>query len=60
VGVFAIEFCLCRCCGGGCAGGLVSGWIMRYMAEVMGMRGCQWMFAIEGAPALVLAVVAAF
>lgn len=44
----------------GVLGGLVSGWIMRDMAGVMGMKGWQWMFAIEGAPALFLAVIAYF
>lgn len=44
----------------GVAGGLVSGWIMRDMAGVLGMFGWQWMFAIEGAPAVILGVVAAF
>lgn len=44
----------------GVLGGLVSGWIMRDMAGVWGMYGWQWMFAIEGAPAILLAVVALF
>lgn len=44
----------------GVLGGLLSGWIMRDMAGVMGLKGWQWMFAIEGAPALVLAVIAYF
>jgi len=42
----------------GVLGGLVSGWIMRDMAGVLGFKGWQWMFAIEGAPALFLAVMA--
>lgn len=42
----------------GVLGGLVSGWIMRDMAGVLGFKGWQWMFAIEGAPALLLAVMA--
>lgn len=42
----------------GVLGGLVSGWIMRDMAGVLGMKGWQWMFVIEGAPALFLALVA--
>ncbi|SAK72959.1 major facilitator transporter [Caballeronia glebae] len=42
----------------GVFGGLVSGWIMRDMAGVMGLYGWQWMFAIEGAPALVLGLIA--
>lgn len=44
----------------GVLGGLVSGWIMKDMAGVLGMKGWQWMFAIEGSPALLLAVVAHF
>ena len=44
----------------GVLGGLLSGWIMRDMAGVLGLKGWQWMFAIEGSPALVLAVVAYF
>jgi MFS family permease len=44
----------------GVLGGLVSGWIMRDMAGVMGLRGWQWMFAIEGAPAILLAFMAHF
>ncbi|RJG23446.1 MFS transporter [Massilia cavernae] len=44
----------------GVLGGLVSGWIMRDMAGVMGMKGWQWMFVIEGSPALLLAVIAYF
>ncbi|KVN41383.1 MFS transporter [Burkholderia pyrrocinia] len=42
----------------GVLGGLVSGWIMRDMSGVLGLYGWQWMFAIEGAPAIVLAFVA--
>ena len=44
----------------GVLGGLVSGWIMRDMGGVMGMYGWQWMFAIEGAPAVLLGLVAIF
>ena len=44
----------------GVLGGLVSGWIMRDMAGVLGMQGWKWMFAIEGAPAIALGVLAAF
>jgi len=43
----------------GVLGGLVSGWIMRDMAGVMGLHGWQWMFAIEGAPAVLLGLAAA-
>src|SRR5262249_17238883 len=44
----------------GVLGGLGSGWVMRDMAGVLGMQGWKWMFAIEGAPAIVLGVIAAF
>jgi D-galactonate transporter len=44
----------------GVLGGLFSGWIMRDMGGVMGLFGWQWMFAIEGAPAVILAFVALF
>ncbi|MDR5741103.1 MULTISPECIES: MFS transporter [unclassified Caballeronia] len=44
----------------GVLGGLISGWIMRDMSGVMGLFGWQWMFAIEGAPAVLLAFVALF
>jgi len=43
----------------GVLGGLVSGWIMRDFAGVLGLYGWQWMFAIEGAPAVLLGLVAA-
>ncbi|WP_322082446.1 MFS transporter [Burkholderia sp. BCC1972] len=42
----------------GVLGGLLSGWIMRDMSGVMGLHGWQWMFAIEGAPAILLAFAA--
>ncbi|WP_321890411.1 MFS transporter [Burkholderia cenocepacia] len=44
----------------GMVGGLLSGWLMRGMSGVLGLHGWQWMFAIEGAPALVLGVMAWF
>ncbi|NML31002.1 MFS transporter [Paraburkholderia antibiotica] len=44
----------------GVLGGLVSGWIMRDMSGVMGLYGWQWMFALEGIPAVLLGVVAFF
>ncbi|CAN7288621.1 MFS transporter [Trinickia sp. LjRoot230] len=44
----------------GVLGGLMSGWIMRDMGGVLGLYGWQWMFALEGAPALLLAFVAFF
>lgn len=42
----------------GVLGGLISGWIIRDMAGVWGLKGWQWMFIIEGSPALVLALIA--
>jgi sugar phosphate permease len=44
----------------GMVGGLLSGWIMRGMAGVFNLHGWQWMFAIEGAPAVLLGVIAWF
>lgn len=44
----------------GVLGGLISGWIMRDMAGVAGLHGWQWMFLIEGFPAVGLAVIAYF
>ena len=38
--------------------GPMSGWIMTYMAGLAGLRGWQWLFLIEGAPAICLAVIA--
>lgn len=42
----------------GVLGGLFSGWIMKDMAGLLGLYGWQWMFVLEGIPALVLAAVA--
>ncbi len=44
----------------GVLGGLVSGWIMQGMSGVLGMYGWQWMFLIEGSPAIMLALIAYF
>ena len=44
----------------GVLGGLFSGWIMRDMAGVLGLYGWQWMFFIEGSPAILLALIAYF
>jgi sugar phosphate permease len=44
----------------GVLGGLLSGWIMRDMGGVMGLYGWQWMFALEGAPAVLLGFAAWF
>ncbi|CAM4158394.1 MFS transporter [Kerstersia similis] len=44
----------------GIIGGPVSGWLIKYMDGVHGLHGWQWMFLLEGAPAVVLGVIAAF
>ncbi len=42
----------------GVVAGPASAWIMTHMAGLAGLRGWQWLFLIEGAPALVLGVIA--
>jgi MFS family permease len=44
----------------GVLGGLVSGWILRDMAGLMGLKGWQWMFVLEGIPAVALGVIGRF
>jgi sugar phosphate permease len=44
----------------GMVGGLFSGWIMRGMDGILGLHGWQWMFAVEGAPAVLLGLIAWF
>lgn len=41
-------------------GAPLSGWIMRHFDTTGGMAGWQWMFLLEGAPAVVLGVIAFF
>ena len=38
----------------------VSSWIMIHLNGAMGLRGWQWLFLLEGAPAIILGVVAYF
>ena len=42
----------------GVIAGPMSGWIMTRLAGLAGLRGWQWLFLIEGAPALLLGVLA--
>ena len=44
----------------GIIGGPVATWIMVHMADVLGLKGWQWLFLVEGIPAVVLGVVAYF
>lgn len=44
----------------GILGGPVSGWIIRAMEGVSGFHGWQWMFLLEGAPAVILGILAGF
>ncbi|WP_319026126.1 MULTISPECIES: MFS transporter [Pseudomonas] len=44
----------------GIIGGPVSGWIIRAMEGVSGFSGWQWMFLLEGAPAVILGILAGF
>jgi D-galactonate transporter len=38
-------------------GGPLSGWIMQHMDEHLGLHGWQWMFVVEGLPAVMLGFV---
>jgi ACS family tartrate transporter-like MFS transporter len=38
-------------------GAPLSGWIMQHMDEYLGLHGWQWMFIVEGLPAVILGVV---
>jgi ACS family tartrate transporter-like MFS transporter len=38
-------------------GGPLSGWLMQHLDEVLGLHGWQWMFLVEGAPAVILGFV---
>jgi MFS transporter, ACS family, tartrate transporter len=38
-------------------GGPLSGWLMQSLDEAMGLHGWQWMFLLEGLPAVILGIV---
>jgi D-galactonate transporter len=40
--------------------GPLSGWIMKYMDGLLGHRGWQWLFVVQGLPASILGIVAFF
>ncbi|KFX65067.1 MFS transporter [Paraburkholderia fungorum] len=42
----------------GIIGGPLSGWIMGHFHNMLGLRGWQWLFLIEGVPAILLGVMA--
>ncbi|MBR1216880.1 MFS transporter [Bradyrhizobium sp. U87765 SZCCT0131] len=44
----------------GVISGPISGGIMQFLAGAGGLRGWQWLFILEGAPAIVLGIIAAF
>lgn len=44
----------------GIFGGPISGWIITSMDGFHGLHGWQWMFVLEGLPAVILGVIAAF
>lgn len=44
----------------GIFGGPISGWIITSMDGFHGLHGWQWMFLLEGSPAIILGIIAAF
>src|SRR5262249_46425090 len=44
----------------GAVGGPLSGAILQYLDQVGGLRGWQWLFVLEGAPAVLLGLVVLF
>ncbi|AJX16257.1 MFS transporter [Burkholderia ubonensis] len=43
---------------GGIVAGPVSGWLLEHLTDVAGLAGWQWMFLIEGIPAVLLGMIA--
>ncbi|MCA8274626.1 MFS transporter [Burkholderia sp. AU30280] len=54
----AMALLLCAAPLGGIVAAPASGWILEHMKDVAGLAGWQWMFLIEGVPALILGAVA--
>lgn len=44
----------------GVIGGPISGWLIKYMDGIHGLHGWQWMFLVEGAPAVLLGILTLF
>ncbi|CAG1022679.1 partial Putative tartrate transporter, partial [Patescibacteria group bacterium] len=44
----------------GVLGSLLSGWIMVFFDEYLGLQGWQWLFIIEGSPAVLLGIISFF
>jgi D-galactonate transporter len=56
----AIALVLCAAPVGGMVGGPVSTWLMTAFSESNGLAGWQWMFLVEGLPAILLGAIAFF
>ncbi|KVD96203.1 MFS transporter [Burkholderia stagnalis] len=54
----AMALLLCAAPLGGIVAAPVSGWLLEHMKDVAGLAGWQWMFLIEGVPALLLGLIA--
>ncbi|VWD16009.1 MFS transporter [Burkholderia lata] len=54
----AMAMLLCAAPLGGIVAAPASGWLLEHMQDVAGLAGWQWMFLIEGVPALILGAAA--
>ncbi|WP_081075521.1 MFS transporter [Burkholderia stagnalis] len=54
----AMALLLCAAPLGGIVAAPASGWLLEHMKDVAGFAGWQWMFVIEGVPALILGALA--
>ncbi len=56
----ALAYVLCAAPVSGIVGGIASAWLMRNLVDLCGLSGWQWMFLVEGLPAIFLGIFAFF